>query len=592
MGHSKAAPSRHLTPADAERLLARAFEDTRTGNSERAERDLRRIVAAAPDEYRAAELLSLMLVERNEADEAIEILTRAVEHVGPITRENVTFYNNYANALRRATQLEESETILREIVRIAPGHWQAWHNLAQVLRDEQGVHEAIAAIRRATALEPGFGPNHAVLGEMLQKLGRYNSAKVAFLRCIELGWDRDANVWTLLGNTCRQLGELEAAISHLQKVAEAAPSSAHARSNLGLSFVQAGRLHDAVAEFEAALALDGDDVGIKANAGYGYLTAGQIDLGWDYWEWGIQGGPRGKGRMPEGVSLWTPDDPGTRLMVYREQGVGDEIMFASVYDDLLDVADDVIIETDRRLTSLFARSFPRASVRPFSFDLDRGCEGIEPPDYDRILPVGSLPPIFRRSHDDFPSSRARYLTPDPARVDAWRARFESDGRPIVGISWRSLVKTAERRLEYTHLREWQEIFAIPDVTWVNLQYDDCERELVEAEELFGISIMRWPWLDLTNDFEEVAALMSCLDFVVAPRNAVAMLAGALTIPTVMMGNAWDWSDLGTGRSPWFPTITLAVREDRIDWDEVLRQAAARVAAVATDVHTLAGKATD
>jgi tetratricopeptide (TPR) repeat protein len=592
MGHSKGAPSRHLTAADAERLLARAFDDVRSGNSERAERDFRRILADRPSEYRAAELLSMMLVERNEADEAVEVLRAAASHVGSITRENATFFNNYANALRRAKQLDESETMLREIVRVAPEQWQAWHNLAQVLRDEHGVHEAIAAIRRATALEPGFGPNHAVLGEMLQKLGRYNSAKAAFVRCLELGWDGDVNVWTLLGNTCRQLGELDDAIAHLRRVAEVAPGSAHARSNLGLSLVQAGFLDEAVAEFEAALALDDDDVGIKANAGYGYLTVGQIDLGWEYWEWGIQGGPRGKGRMPEGVSLWTPEDPGTRLMVYREQGVGDEIMFASVYDDLLDVADDVIIETDKRLTSLFARSFPRALVRPFSFDLDRGCEGIDPPDFDRILPCGSLPPIFRRAHLSFPVERDPYLVPDPARVDAWRERLETAPGAVVGISWRSLVKTAERRLEYTQLREWQDIFAVPGVTWVNLQYDDCERELVEAEELFGVDILRWPWLDLTNDFEEVAALMSCLDFVVAPRNAVAMLAGALMIPTVMMGNAWDWSDLGTGHSPWFPTVTLAVREDRADWDEVLRQAAAHVAAAATTGQTQARKATD
>jgi len=85
-----------------------------------------------------------------------------------------------------------------------------------------------------------------------------------------------------------------------------------------------------------------------------------------------------------------------------------------------------------------------------------------------------------------------------------------------------------------------------------------------------------------NDFEEVAALMTCLDLVVSPRSAVAMLGGALGAPTVMMGNRWDWSDLGTDTSPWFPTIQLAYRHVGDEWDAVLATAAASVREVAAN----------
>ena len=148
------------------------------------------------------------------------------------------------------------------------------------------------------------------------------------------------------------------------------------------------------------------------------------------------------------------------------------------------------------------------------------------------------------------------------------------------MSWRSRVKTAERRLEYTQLDQWGPLFAIPDVTWINLQYDDCERDIRMAERKFGVTIHRWDWLDLMNDFEEVAALMKCLDLVVSPRSAVAMLGGGLGVPTVMMGNRWDWSDLGTDTSPWFPTIQLVYRHVGEEWDAVLATAAASVRAVA------------
>ena len=67
--------------------------------------------------------------------------------------------------------------------------------------------------------------------------------------------------------------------------------------------------------------------------------------------------------------------------------------------------------------------------------------------------------------------------------------------------------TACRRLEYTRLEDWDPIFAVKGATWINLQYDNCENELRDAEQRFGVQIARWGWLDLMNDFEEIAALI-------------------------------------------------------------------------------------
>jgi hypothetical protein len=238
----------------------------------------------------------------------------------------------------------------------------------------------------------------------------------------------------------------------------------------------------------------------------------------------------------------------------------------------------VVIETDPRLASLFARSFPTATVRPQTTDAQLAQLRVR--DFDVSSPAGSLPRFFRRHVGDFPDHDG-FLVPDPARVDAWRARLASVPAPRVGITWRSKLNTSERRLEYTRLPEWKDIFAVRGVSFVNLQYDDCERDLHDAERRFGITIHRWPDVDYMNDFEEVAALMAALDLVVAPRNAVAMLAGGLGVPTVMMGNRRDWSDVGLDRCPWLPSITLVAREVDEPWDNVLATALARVQALVT-----------
>jgi hypothetical protein len=139
------------------------------------------------------------------------------------------------------------------------------------------------------------------------------------------------------------------------------------------------------------------------------------------------------------------------------------------------------------------------------------------------------------------------------------------------------VQTAERRLEYTRLDEWGDVFGAADVTWVNLQYDKCERELHDAEQQFAVRLHKWSWLDLMNDFDEVAALVSVLDLVVAPFNAVAMLSGALGIRTVTMGNRHGWSEMGTATVPFLPSLVLALRTPDEPWDHVLAFAAREVA---------------
>jgi Flp pilus assembly protein TadD len=553
--------------------LLRAAKAHQRGDLATAESACREVLAADVSEPRAVQILGAVLAERGEVEPAVELFVAAAERLGPPSTTTYGFYNNYANALRLTERNSEAESVLRQLVAVAPREWQPWHNLGQVLKDLQRFDEAVGALRRAVALAPEYGPNYGVLGEVLNKLGRLRSAGASLRKCIDLGWDTDVNLWTILGNNHRMLGELPEAIECLERAFVLGNGSSNAHSNLGIVFSQAGRFDQALLHFRTAIEMEPDTSLLHSNAAYGLLTAGEIVEGWREWEWGaVHGGPRGEERRME-VSRWTPDSAPGRVCCYREQGVGDELLFASCYPDLIASAGDVVIECDKRLVSLFQRSFPDAEVRAQSLDsLLR--ETMH--DFEYAIPAGSLPQWFRPSLDAFPD-RSSFVVADPERVDAWRARLAEIGPgPYAGMSWRSRLNTAERRLEYTRLDEWGPILSVPGVTWVNLQYDDCERELAAAERAFGVTVHRWEWLDLMNDFEEMAALTTALDLVVAARNAVAMLGGAVGIPTVMMGNRWDWSDLGSDTSPWFPTIKLVYRHLGDEWDAVIATAAAAV----------------
>jgi len=566
--------SRAAVPVDL--LLATGERQQRTGDLAAAEQTFRRVLEAKPYEEQATQFLGALLAERNDIDAAIDLFEAAAPHVGPPTVETLGFHNNYANTLRRGERLRAAEETLRVLVAVAPREWQPWHNLGQTLKDLERYDEAAAAMRRAVMLEPGFGPNHGVLGEVLHHLGRLHSAEISLRRALELGCVNDHTVWTVLGNNQRMLGNLEEALEIVMRALALSGGTPAAHSNTGVVLMQLGRFDESVAHFEQAIAAEPDNNGFQGYLGYALLAAGRLPEAFEPWERAIVGGPRGSERDVQ-VPRWTPQDVDARVLVYREQGIGDEIMLASLYPDLVDAAREVVIECDPRLVPLFARSFPTADVRAQSTDHLRR-ETVH--DFDRAIPAGSLIRWFRTSIDAFPDRRS-FLVPDPLRVAAWRERLAEIGpAPYVGITWRSKIQTAERRLEYTRLDEWGGIFANRDVTWVNLQYDDCSRELRDAEKQFGVQIHGWDWLDLMNDFDEVAALTTALDLVIAPFNAVSMLSGALGVPTVAMGNRYGWAELGTGRMPWTPSIVVASRMPDEEWDEVLTTAAREVSAIA------------
>ena len=142
-------------------------------------------------------------------------------------------------------------------------------------------------------------------------------------------------------------------------------------------------------------------------------------------------------------------------------------------------------------------------------------------------------------------------------MERWTERLATLGAgKKVGVCWRSGMLTPERRRHYPAWNDWRPVWRTPGITWINLQYDECEAELVEAERATGVRIHRWPGEDLRNDFESVVALMRSLDLVVTAPTAVSSLAGAAGVPTWQLDNGSDWTVFGEDRSPWFPSISL------------------------------------
>jgi len=264
-------------------------------------------------------------------------------------------------------------------------------------------------------------------------------------------------------------------------------------------------------------------------------------------------------------------------MVWREQGLGDDLLFSTCYTDLIARAGHVIIETEQRLVSLYQRTWPQATVRAETWT-STGLENYGPVDFDYTAPAGLVAAQLRRKLSDFPAPLPG-LKPDPVRVAECRAWLDSLGRgPNIGISWTSHKIDDVRSMSYTKLADWKGLFAIEGAAVVNLQYTDISEEAEALRQQHGLTLQRMPGLDLRNDLEGVAALTACMDAVVAPSSFPMMMAGALGRPAFHYIRR-NWTMLGTDGSPWFPEMRCYLIEDVAASTEFLDRIVADVAAL-------------
>ncbi|BAI72625.1 TPR repeat-containing protein [Azospirillum sp. B510] len=496
---------------------------------------------------------------------------------------------NLAVALSADGRLAEAEAERRIALLLNPGDAELPRLLGEWLSRREGAarEEAGRMLRRALRLDP---LHHGVwngAGRLHNEAGRLVEARRAY----EAGLAVDpavAELWNNRSNVLKGLGELDAALTSQHRAAALKPDEAGIHNNLADTLLLMDRSDDALGHARAALALDpglGDARMIRALA---LLSLGRFAEGWAAWEerWTVPPWSLAAGRFPQ--PLWTGQPlGGDRLLVWGEQGVGDEIHFAALLPLLVRAGVRCLLECEPRLVPLFARSLPEVEVvaRDWPPDPRLTQPDIAPRRVDPALapapapiaaqiPAGSLPRLLAGA-DGVPRSAAPYLVPDPARVAGFRAAIPP-GALAVGIAWHT-GNPKYGRSRNIPLRELAHALHRPGVRLVVLQYGDWDREIA-ALAAEGVDIGVPPGLDRWNDLDGLAAAAAATDLVVTIDNVTVHLAGALGRPTcALLPHAAEWRWLRERPdTPWYPTVTLCRQPAPKDWSEPLRLARQRL----------------
>tara|TARA_R110002051_G_scaffold262918_2_gene322802 strand:- start:555 stop:2354 length:1800 start_codon:yes stop_codon:yes gene_type:complete len=488
----------------------------------------------------------ILAIAQEKAGDLVQAFA-AYEAAVRLLADETTVAFDLGRLAHRLGYLEIAEKLLSRYLVSHPGNVEATNNLACALRDQNRYDEAIDLLRDAIGVHPA-----------------------------------DPILWNSLGTVLSERGDAAQSLPFYDEALRLDPDFYKARYNRANVRMSLGEPLLAIADIDEALTgvTNPTEVAtMKMAKALTQFMVGDLKNGFDTYEARLDPALQDAVTFQPHGERWVPEDDleGRTMLVYGEQGLGDEVLFANVLNDVqaaLGPRGRMILAVQARLVPLFQRSYPSAevvkhqSVRHLG-RLFRVAElPANQPDVELWTPIASLFRHFRTRAESFPDKLA-FLTPDPERVAHWHRLLSGLGPGLkVGVLWKSLNMGGARLRAYSPFDLWRPVLSVPGTHFVNLQYGDATTEL-EAARASGLEIWTPPGIDLKDDIDDLAALCTALDIIVGPSTATTNIAAACGTSVCMSVGPDAWTRFGAKDVPCYPSVRVFAAAQFGAWDGVM-----------------------
>ena len=454
-------------------------------------------------------------------EEALTVLEKAIS----VDESYAEAHFNIANVLKEQDKLQEASEAYQAAIKNRPDYPQALNNLGSVYHDAGEIEKAIECYRKAVSCDSNFAEAYQNLAVALHDQMNFASAKEAFQKSLDIKCNPEA--LKNLANLLKDQGYIDAAKQCFEKSLELRPDFSEALYDLSLLYLMEH-------SFEQGFKL--------------------YEKRWDTKQWKSE-------RNFQLIPRWQ-GQPDKNILVWAEQGIGDEIMFSSMIPQLEGLSSSITVQCDPRLIDLFQNSFSD-NIRFQGND-----EPILEEDYDCQIPMGSLGRFFRAQKRDFLSTSPCFLYCDKGKSLELRQELKTfGGEYFIGISWKTHARTPRAKFRNIELCALARNLSSEGTKLVCLQYDAMPDELEAVSSQIGTEIIQVSKIDNKNDINGLASLIMACDSVVTIDNSTAHLAGALgqnvkvLLPFV---HDWRWG-LNDLSSYWYDNVELYRQPKPEDW---------------------------
>ena len=508
---------------------------------------------------RALSRLGLLQAKHGFAEDALLNLAKVVQYLP----NRAEAYNDLAVAYGVLGDYVEALNSFEQSLRLKPDSFEVLINAGRAAEALWEHERAMAYFRRALSLKPDSGKTKLLLG--LSQLSGADSDDLGNILqevAVEDTYEAQFNV----GIARMALDRFEEGWSALERARDLAPDRYEPYCMLGFFAGLRGRVKEAEALYGRGIALNPHDPRAVMSHGVILMTLGEFERGWDEFERRFQlyGYKDLMDRFPRDA-LWDGSElAGKTLLVWAEQGLGDQIQFVR-YIPLVAGGDaEVVVQCDRPLVRLFEQVPGASRIVP---------NGERWPPFDFHCPIVSLARVMGTRMTSIPAE-VPYLRAEAELAAQWRDKLSHLSGIRAGLVWAGsrlgnmpILESFDQRRSLA-LREFLPLWDVRNVTFISLQKGTAAQEV-------QVLTPDHPLADFTDDlhdFADTAALVENLDLVISVDTSVAHLAGAMGKPVWILcrlGGDWRWL-LDRTDSPWYPSARLFRQRRYMEWEPVVR----------------------
>ena len=446
-----------------------------------------------------------------------------------------------------------------------PQHLDTLNNISICLLNIQQLEQAIIYLKQALKINPNSGLLHTNLGLALHKKSFTNDqhtynriAKQHLLKATELS-ATSSDAWNNLGNVLVDLQEPDNAIHALQQALTLNHLCPTVNFNLANAYKANGDIDTAIKYYNKVINNNPDAYDALFNKSICLFLNGDFKNGWKYYSYRWQTSYLSRVPLQQDKPTWNGKQTNKIVLIWPEQGIGDQIMFLSMLPEVISIQKKLIIACEPRLMPLLSRSFPQVKFMPLdNKNIKLDCY------FDQQISMGGLGAYFKNDPCTIQHAN-KYLKANPQKIQELRKKY-TDMFPkkiIIGCAWHSYDKQFGK-LRSCPIENWKDLFMHPDCQFINLQYKDqtCADYLYVDNDI-----------NQTTSLDDFASQIAALDLIISIDNTLVHLAGALGKPVwILLPSVpdWRWKMQGT-RTVWYHTAKLFRKKKYTSWKQIMQQ---------------------
>lgn len=362
-----------------------------------------------------------------------------------------------------------------------------------------------------------------------------------------------------MGTTNHYMRNSDESIKHYLKAHELEPLNAGVIKNLSFAYENFGLYQDSYKAIKLYKNLKPEDKILDANLAFTLLHLGKFKEAWQFYEnrWNEEAADGSIKYFPDfSKPLWKPSLGYDRILIWGEQGIGDQILHGTMLEDFSNKFKKVYLAIDPKLVALFSESFPNINVYSLFDETSKDF-------FDYHIPLCSMGQYCRQTFEDFFPSKVHYKVKS-------ENRFSKDKKLKCALSWKS-VNGQKSDAKSTTLESLAPILKIKNIEFYNIQYSGYEEEIKFIKEKYGVTVNIIKDLDIYNDIYGLMQFIQSCDFTITTSSSNAHLSGALNIPTYLLlaesyGKFWYWDNIYKEKNIWYPSVKRFVQKEQKNWE--------------------------